>query len=141
MKRIEWHPKLNIGVEQIDEQHKRLVQLANNLISAIQTGVAEDILEVICKELHEYTVFHFRDEELLMQEVGYPHLEQHQKKHREITDQVQAYLDALERDNNVPPQDVLDFMGDWLVEHIIYMDMKIGDHIKEQNVPTPPNAD
>ncbi|MDC0335835.1 bacteriohemerythrin [Pseudodesulfovibrio sp.] len=130
MKKIEWNSKLNLGVPQIDEQHRRLVQLANNLVSAIQTNVADDILEIIFKELQEYTVFHFRDEELYMHEAGYPDIEEHIRQHEDLKKKVADYQEDMRLDMDVSPSDVLEFLGDWLVEHIIYSDMKIARFVK-----------
>jgi len=131
MKRIEWQPRLNLGVKQIDDQHKRLVLLTNNLISAIQSGVAADLLMEICIELLEYTEYHFQDEELLMQEVDFPYFNEHTAMHRVIEGKVREYHDSVSKGASVPPVKVLEFLGSWLVDHIIYADMKIANHIRE----------
>ena len=88
MKKLEWSDKLNLGVKQIDDQHQQLVHLANNLVLTIQTGETRDVLGKVFKELREYTVFHFRDEELYMEEIEYPERRAHAVTHRELKDQV-----------------------------------------------------
>lgn len=132
MKKIEWHSRLNVGVKQIDEQHKWLVQLVNNLLSAIQSGVAEDILQSICQELVDYTEFHFRDEELLMEEIGFPFIEEQRAEHEELRVKVGEFNDAVLRGDHIPPKEVLDFLSEWLINHLLHSDMKIGHHIKAQ---------
>lgn len=133
MKRLEWSQKLSLGVPQIDKQHQRLVQLANNLVAAIQTDMADDILEALFKELREYTMFHFQDEELYMQEVGYPEHEAHAKIHAELKQQVRDYQQALVDNQNVSPDEVLVFLKGWLVDHIIYKDMEIARFVSKRS--------
>lgn len=130
MEKITWSNKLNTGVEKIDDQHRRLVKLVNNLVSAIQSGFADDITTPLCHELAEFTSYHFRDEEMLMEEVGYPGLEEQKEQHAKLTSTVQGYLDALERGEAVAPEEMLAFLRQWLVEHIVHCDMRIGSHIR-----------
>lgn len=132
MKRIAWSSKLNLGVEQIDDQHKRLVKLTNNLIGAIQSNMADDILGFIAQELREYTEFHFQDEERLMRDIGYPDLDDHAALHGALKERVTRYQESLEQGGAVPATEILSFLKDWLVNHIIYCDMKIGKYIREQ---------
>ncbi|QJB56093.1 bacteriohemerythrin [Pseudodesulfovibrio sp. zrk46] len=116
----------------MDDQHKRLIQLVNSLVSVIRAGVAEDLLGEICRELYDYTNYHFRDEESLMQEEGYPEFEAHCQLHAEMTTTVKEYLDELEKGKQVSPNDVLEFLAKWLVKHILKQDMKFAAFVKEK---------
>lgn len=136
MKRLEWTNKLSLGVPHIDKQHQRLVQLSNNLVAAIQTGMAEDILEALFKELREYTMFHFQDEELYMNQVGFPELDTHTKTHENLKKQVKDYQNELMANRDVSPSEVLKFLKGWLVDHIIYEDLRIGRYAAEQSGKT-----
>lgn len=133
MKRLEWTNKLSLGVPHIDKQHQRLVQLANNLVAAIQTGMAEDILETLFRELREYTMFHFQDEELYMNQIGFPESEAHAKTHEALKKQVKEYQNKLMENRDVSPDSVLKFLKGWLVDHIIYKDLRIARFVAEQS--------
>lgn len=137
MKKLEWSDKLNLGVKQIDDQHQQLVYLANNLVRAIQTGETRDVLGKVFKELREYTVFHFRDEELYMEEIEYPERRAHAVTHMELKEQVKQYQRDMYKKSEVTPNEVLEFLRGWLVDHIIYKDMKIVNYIKEKKRNTP----
>lgn len=137
MKKLEWSDKLNLGVKQIDDQHQQLVHLANNLVLTIQTGETRDVLGKVFKELREYTVFHFRDEELYMEEIEYPERRAHAVTHRELKDQVKQYQRDIYKKSEVTPNEVLEFLRSWLVDHIIYKDMGIVNYIKEKQRNTP----
>ena len=130
MKKLAWSNELNLGVRQVDDQHKRLVQLANNLISAVQDGAAEEILDFVFKELREYTVFHFRDEEGFMEEIGFPGRAAHAARHRDLKAQVKQYQRSLYEKQDISPGEVLAFLRGWLVDHIIYDDMEIAKYMK-----------
>ena len=132
MRKLEWSSGLSIGVPEIDSQHQRLVQLANNLVAAIQTNIAEDILETLFKELREYTLFHFQDEELYMHTIGYPEAASHAEQHEELKRQVKEYQQSILQKETISPEEVLKFLKDWLVDHIIYEDMKISRFLANQ---------
>ncbi len=131
MKKISWSDSLNIGVKKIDDQHKRLVQLTNNLISATQSGFADDILVPICQELAEYVEDHFRDEEMYMREVAFPKLDEHALQHRQLREKVQDYVRALNNGEPVDSRHVLAFLRSWLIDHLIHSDTQIGHHVRE----------
>lgn len=134
MKRIQWSNSLSLGVKQVDDQHKRLIQLANNLISAIRTDVADDILGTVFNELREYSIFHFRDEELLMKDIGYPGLSEHMKQHEEFRERVARYESDFTGNNRISPSELMEFLGDWLINHIATSDMQIAKFIRTQRV-------
>jgi len=132
MKKLEWSDKLTLGVEQIDEQHQQLVQLANDLVSAVEAGYGEDVLDVVFKELREYTVFHFKEEELYMKEIEYPGRREHVVEHANLKEQVKQYQREMYAKKDVSPDEVVVFLRNWLVEHIILNDMEIAQYLKDK---------
>jgi len=132
MQTITWSSKLNTGVKKIDDQHRRLVKLVNNLVTGIREGFADDITDGICRELVEYVAYHFRDEEMLMEDVEFPHLEEHRQKHAQLTASVRNYMETIENNRQIKPEELLNFLSKWLINHIIHTDMQIGHHIKER---------
>lgn len=137
MKKIEWDASLNLGVKQIDDQHKRLIQLANNIIAAVHSGEAQDVMDSFFNELREYTVFHFRDEERFMEEVGYPERGRHHAMHNALKQRVKHFQRDLYEQKNISCEDVLQFMKGWLVDHILGQDMKIAKHIEDSKPLNP----
>lgn len=125
MKRLVWSDRLSVGVDHIDSQHRCLMGLAGNLLDAIRTDSADDALEDLFGELTEYAATHFRDEELYMQEVGYPRADAHKKKHDTFKKQIADYRQALKANRDTQPSEVLKFLKGWLVDHIIYEDTQI----------------
>ena len=131
MPQIDWTDNLNVDLPMIDEQHKKLISLSNGLLQAMVNGMGQDVLEDTFKELRDYTCYHFDDEEKYMQEIGYPHIDAQRAAHKKLTQDVDAFHDRLLNDN-VSPNDVLDFINGWIINHITQMDSKIAEFVKNQ---------
>lgn len=132
MKRIEWNPSLNTGVRAIDEQHKRLVSLVNNLGSAIERGEGSEFMEVVCHELDEYARFHFRDEEKLMEAVEYPLIQNQKKAHAEFRERLSVMIQDAHGQDLITPREFFVMLGEWLVQHIVFMDKPLAEYIRER---------
>lgn len=129
-----WTDKLSVGVPQIDEQHKKLIDLVNNFFDAMKSGQGSQALQKACPELVNYVNKHFSDEEKFMQEIGFPGLEQHKKLHAELTDKVKKLISAIQSGASVNTLKVGQFLRDWLTNHISTVDMQYGKHAAQQTV-------
>ncbi len=133
MTQLNWTDILDIGLPKVDEQHKQLIALSNSLIQAMINGMGNDVLDDIFTELREYTLTHFADEEAYMEEIGYPQLTEQKQAHKKLTDDVDAFrIRLLEDSNAVSPNEVLDFINNWLIKHIMEMDSQIGIFAKSR---------
>ena len=129
-----WDNKFNTGVAVVDEQHHRLVDLINQLgaISAKQSTLDE--LGGILTELANYTVYHFNTEEDLMKQfkIDAAHQLAHIKAHRHFTEQVGVAAKILMGGGDVNNQIVvplLKYLTNWLVQHILGADTRMGKEI------------
>lgn len=128
---IRWSEAIAIGVKNVDEQHKYLLGIANKFLRALHAGVGDKILGSIIRELREYTVTHFSDEEDFMRKVGYPHLMEHQREHQNLTAQVKKYQDDIYRKNPLDPLEIRGFIKQWLIGHMIGSDARIAAFMRE----------
>jgi two-component system NtrC family sensor kinase len=129
-----WDNKFNTGVDVVDEQHRKLVELVNRLgsISAHLTSTEE--LGAILTELANYTVYHFNTEEDLMKQyvVDAAHQDIHVKAHQHFTAQVMVAAKILMGSTDVTNQLVvplLKYLTNWLVQHILGSDARMGKEI------------
>jgi two-component system NtrC family sensor kinase len=129
-----WDNKFNTGVDVVDEQHRKLVDLINRLgsISAHLTSTTE--LGEILTELANYTVYHFNTEEDLMKQyaVDAGHQDVHIKAHHHFIDQVTVAAKILMGSSDVNNQLVaplLKYLTNWLVQHILGSDARMGKEI------------
>jgi len=109
---FEWYDSYSIHIEKIDSQHKKLIEMINNLHDATQRGKAFEQTGLVLKELVSYTKYHFTDEENIMQQFKYPEFKNHQKAHLEITKKLILILKKLQNNEDVSTYEILNFMRD-----------------------------
>lgn len=121
---LEWNESYSVGVSAIDDQHKTIVRMVNELQDAMRRGKGRVLLDELFGNLVEYTATHFRDEEAYMQRIGYPQAEfdAHCRKHREMTDKVLDLKRRFESDEVMISIRLMDLLKTWLSDHILGMD-------------------
>jgi hemerythrin len=119
-----WKEKYNVGIKEIDDQHKKLVKLLSDLFQSMETNQGKDALAPILAGLVEYTKTHFATEERLMKSYGYPDYEPHKKKHEEFTRKVLDFQKQFQSGNFGLSVQVGYFLKDWLKKHIQGTDKK-----------------
>lgn len=127
-----WTSRLAIGINSIDDQHKELVRLINQLHSAMknQSGVHE--ASRILDKLTDYTVFHFKFEEDAFDKYGYAEVEQHKAKHKKLVTQIMDFKADLNAGRAGISMDLMLFLTKWLKEHILSEDKKYVSCLKDK---------
>jgi hemerythrin len=125
---------MEVGVPEIDEQHRELVRRINELGLAMKRGKGRETVADLLAFLSSYVDEHFGMEEGLMRESKYPGIHEHRGLHaafrKEFTAKVNAY-DA-DPDERATTLDIHGWMMNWLMNHIMYVDMKLGEFLQEQ---------
>jgi hemerythrin-like metal-binding protein len=124
MSKIIWNSTLSLGIESIDNEHKRLIEISNNLVDLVRIGKIQES-KILFHELREYTVTHFNNEETYMLRVKYPNLEKHKAEHSELKKSVKIFQDDLYRQQEIRAEEVYEFIKHWLIDHVLYSDMNI----------------
>ncbi len=119
-----WNDSYKTGVPSVDTQHKKLVDLINDLYAAMGRGQGNQVLGTIAGELVKYTVQHFSDEERLMEKAGYPDLAAHKLIHKEFTARVTQLQKDLASGKFVMSVTLANYLKDWLSRHILGTDRK-----------------
>jgi hemerythrin-like metal-binding protein len=119
---IEWSKKYSVGVEMFDEQHKVFFGIINDLYASIMERKEREVLGDIFEQLLKYTDFHFESEERYFDEFHYEHAVEHKEAHRLLTERLLALKTRWDEGALDNPYELLDFLEDWLVEHIMGMD-------------------
>lgn len=113
---LAWQEDLETGIDVIDTQHRRIVEMINQLDLARRSGVQATVVEVL-DELVDYTLSHFAFEEALMEQAGYPFSAAHRRVHEIFAKRVQEYRMRFEAG-----EDILDelrtMLSRWLFNHI-----------------------
>ncbi len=121
---IQWTEDLNIGFELIDKQHMVLVEMINELYDAMMEIKGQEALSKIVNRMVEYAAVHFMVEEKWMVEFGYEGYSEHKKIHDDFTQKAVDLKDQLSEAGFVLSLDVLNFLRDWLINHIKGTDRK-----------------
>ena len=131
MKDLIWDQTLSIEVEEVDEDHRRLVDLFNVLHHAVEEGDAPDYVDAVLEELINLTVWHFSHEERLMLKFGYGEFEEHKAEHSELIASVRKLQENFRAGGKQLSGDDIEFLERWLTEHILVTDMKLGAFLVE----------
>jgi len=130
-----WKKSYETGIAEIDDQHRQLVVMINELSDAMMNRrgylTAPDILE----KLGDYIQFHFTTEEKIMHETKYPALDEHCQEHLVMTNKVLAFKRNHSKNHDINSGEVLNFLCDWLKEHIVVSDKKLKVHIQSLEAP------
>lgn len=121
---IKWNSFYSVHIDKIDEQHKKLIHLINEMYDAMKNGKGTDALGSILSELVEYTKYHFDTEEKLFLRYGYPEREAHSKVHDDLARRAKALKDQFDQGNESRAMDVMLFLSNWLNVHILEVDKK-----------------
>ena len=117
-----WTSELELGIEEIDNQHKELVRLANVLHDEISGPAPQrEAIGAVLEGLVDYTHNHFIVEEVLFQQQNYPETPAHQAQHNRFTGTAMDLLMRFEDGEEVSIE-ALEFLKDWLVHHICKVD-------------------
>jgi hemerythrin-like metal-binding protein len=131
MDTFRWSHLFETGLEEIDSQHRRLVTLLNQLGRDSESATPEQV-DIALGELAQYAVYHFDCEERVMAAEGVSkrHATRHQETHRRFVKQVSNWLEQRKRDESLGLGQLLDFLANWLVFHILGEDQALGRQVK-----------
>jgi hemerythrin-like metal-binding protein len=133
MPRLEWTNKLNVGVYAIDAEHKNLVSLISQLHGAVLGRYGEDTIGEILDRLISDTKTHFANEERLFADTGYRNSVAHKRQHAELIEQVVALRTHFRSGaTGSLPIETVDFLGNWLVDHIQDSDKTYVPHLRTE---------
>jgi hemerythrin-like metal-binding protein len=124
----------SVGVNEIDNQHKKLIDLINQLNDAMHAGKGAEILGKVLSELVNYTVYHFNYEESLMAQHHYDDTPAHKLEHKKFIETVGAFKQKFDSGNAVISVEIMNFLRDWLTNHIMKTDKKLGQGLVKAGV-------
>jgi hemerythrin len=128
MAAIEWQTAFETGLVAIDSQHRRLVDMINRLdaLSSSDDTDNYDTVGEILSSLTAYTHYHFEEEEALMEEYQYSELDSHVTAHASLKADLASYVRRWKEREGITPEELLSYLADWLLSHILSVDKKLG---------------
>lgn len=129
-----WKNEYSVNIAQIDQQHKKLIDLINQLNDAMAQGKAKEILDKILNDLVGYCASHFKLEEQLMQSNGYPEFAEHKDKHDKMTAKVLSLKKDVIAGKKLISLEVMKFLEQWLDKHILGTDKNYSPFLNAKGV-------
>ncbi len=129
-----WNESYSVGVDTIDSQHKKLIELLNRLYeSFIDQSVGQKLEEVI-NELVDYTNYHFNTEEELFEQVGYSQKEEHIEEHQKFVKELDGFKKDLQEKKSSLTFQLMNFLRNWLINHIALSDQAYVSHFRTKGI-------
>ena len=129
-----WSDKYSVNIKEIDNQHKKLVDMLNSLHDSMKAGKGNEVLGKTLMELIQYVGTHFATEEKLLSTNGYPEYNAHKAEHTKLTQKAIELQKDFQQGAPVITVEVLGFLKDWLQNHILGTDKKYSSFLNSKGV-------
>lgn len=134
METINWRNEFSVGIKEMDDQHKKLLAMINRLIKEQKTLTDPKTIADLLTEMTDYAQVHFRAEEYLMAEYGYDQKAQQVAQHQAFIDKTISFYSKTDIGPNILSAALLDYLGTWLIGHILKEDMKYKAFFKSKGL-------
>jgi hemerythrin len=131
---LEWNDRLSVNIREIDDQHKKLVNMVNGLHDAMKEGKAEALLMRIVADMKQYAASHFGLEERYMKNNNYPDYPVHKSEHDKFVAKVVQVEKDCKSGKCAISMDILNFLSSWLVNHIKGTDKKYSPFLNNLDI-------
>ena len=126
---VVWKEDYGIGIAAIDAQHQKLFEITNEIYMLLNNDLLTDKYDqivAVIEELRNYTIEHFAAEEAYMQKINYRKFLSHKAIHNDFIEKIEAVdLSKIDNEQNLYLKEILNFVTDWLISHILQTDKLI----------------
>ncbi len=130
---MHWDPKMSVGLDVLDDDHKQLISIINRLGEDYQDEARHAAVQQLLRALQRYAEYHFAREEKVMLACGYPEIEEHQDEHRgfiaKIRELTRRFESNPETSADIVNEQLLSFLKGWLNHHIMIEDKAYFSHV------------
>lgn len=131
MRDIVWSSILSVGFDEIDDDHRKLVGIFNELNHAVTANASREYLAATLEELINCTIWHFSHEERLMLKHGYDGIAAHREEHRELVENARDMQRALLAAGGAVAEAQIVYLERWLTAHILTTDQRLGAFLSQ----------
>ena len=129
MKDLIWDNSLSVDIKEIDDDHRKLLELFNILNHSVNEGDAANYIEAVLEELISFTVWHFRHEERLMLKYGYEGIAEHKMEHQQLIESARTLEKKFLLGGKPLSVEDIEFLEQWVTGHILGADMDLGSYL------------
>lgn len=126
---LKWKEEYSVGIEVLDLDHKKLINLLNQFNTAYDYAMSEEFERQALDDLIDYTKYHFEREEEIMSDNDYPDFDEHKKQHQEMINKISHMQDKYNEKGHEIFEEVCEFLTNWLIKHINGTDKQYTQHL------------
>lgn len=126
---INWNETYSVGNAEMDEQHKKLIDIINKLFKSFKEGNAQEISSEILYEMIEYSNFHLNSEEKLLYKYNYTEKDKHEKLHEEFRKKTNELKFDLKNSSEGSHYKLIEYLKEWWTNHILVEDKKYSNFL------------
>jgi hemerythrin-like metal-binding protein len=134
MPKVEWSNELSVNISKFDNEHKELIKLINKLDEAMSHGQGQKIIAGVLSELANYTITHFKNEEVIMEKHNYPGYTEHKSYHTEFVNKVKDVQSQYNSGAMSLSISVRNFLISWVKNHIMQADKAYSEYYQKNNI-------
>ncbi len=131
---MQWEQEYSVNIQSIDAQHKKMIDMINELYDFVKEGSERERLNETFLRLSVYTVKHFIYEETLFKKYGYADLTEHKRKHDELAERLTEFHKKYSVQKEEISEELLDFFKEAMFEHITKCDRKYIEYMSDHGV-------
>ncbi len=131
---ITWTEDMLVHVEKIDNQHKKLFALLNDLNDAMKQGRDKEVLFNTITALVDYTFYHFMTEEKYLDQFQYPESAHHKNEHQYFAEEVTRFKNEFDQGEKTLSKDIIQFLKSWIINHIKKSDLKYSPFLNARGI-------
>jgi len=131
---FEWDGSLQVNIQEIDQQHQKLIDMINDLHQAMKNRRSPDILENLITQLAHYAGEYFTTEENYFHQFGYPEAASHKMIHRKFTARIEQFAHDVTHGKMFLTSEIMEFLKNWLKEHIQKTDQHYAQYFQKKGV-------
>ena len=129
---IKWRKEFSVGVKELDNQHKKIIKILNQIFTLHEKGKDERQMEKIISNLYEYIKDHFRIEEEYMVKYNYPGYDKQKEEHNRFIDRFSEFQREFLKGHRLTAINLFNFVWDWFSQHILKLDKLYSPFLKEK---------
>ncbi len=131
---MEWKDEYEIGIIEIDEQHKHLFNLVNNLKKDMAGSLSnEEVLAETLPKIVAYALEHFHYEEKVMKELHFTGIEKQRIQHQNLIKEIKEILNQMKWGRKYNPIQLYNLLSQWLLEHFVVEDRKLKEFVQNMS--------
>ena len=114
----QWDETYSVGVDEIDDQHQKLIGMINKLHDGLGQGVGSGVIGDILNEMADYTEYHFKTEEDYFEKFNFREMDIHVSEHKSFSNKVSEFNAKFENNPMILSVEVMYYLSNWLKNHI-----------------------